>query len=436
MSDKDKKKAAYSFLVLLGIVSLFSDLTYEGARSILGPYLLLLGASAATVGFVSGLGEFIGYALRLATGWISDRTKRYWLMTIIGYAMNVVVIPALALAPGLGGKGWILACSLIVLERFGKAIRNPAKTTLASFAASEVGVGKGFALQEALDQIGAFLGPVMLFLVLTIKGKDEKLSAYALCFLLLAIPAGIALALLLAARAKYPRPHEFEKPAAPKSHDGLKVAFWFYLAGIGCLAAGFADFPLMAYHFAKQKILADNLVPIVYAIAMGVDAASALFFGRMYDRKGVTAIIISSAISALFAPLVFLFHTPVAAICGVMLWGIGMGAQESILKAAVTSLVSRERRGTAFGFFNAGFGLCWFAGSWLMGILYDRSIVALVIFSVVMQALSLPFFARTKHLMTKAAAADAVTAAAGAASAPPLSSADSRQSEGGPGSQA
>ncbi|MEN6499210.1 MAG: MFS transporter, partial [Rectinema sp.] len=158
---ESKKKAAYSFLVLLGIVSLFSDLTYEGARSILGPYLLLLGASASTVGFVSGLGEFIGYALRLVTGYISDKTKRYWLIAIVGYAINLVAIPALALAPGLG---WVYACGLIVLERFGKAIRNPAKTTLASFAAAEVGAGKGFALQEVLDQFGAFLGPLMLFL--------------------------------------------------------------------------------------------------------------------------------------------------------------------------------------------------------------------------------------------------------------------------------
>lgn len=396
MNSGDKRKAAYAFLVLLGIVSLFSDLTYEGARSIVGPYLLLLGASAATVGFVSGLGEFIGYALRLLTGWLSDRTKRYWLMTIIGYAINLVAIPGLALAPGYG---WVYACCLLVLERFGKAIRNPAKTTLASFAASEVGAGKGFALQEALDQIGAFLGPAMLFVVLTVKGKEEKLSAYALGFLILAVPAAIALGLLLLARHKYPRPHEFEKAEAPRSHDGLRSAYWFYLVGIAFLAAGFADFPLMAFHLAKQRILPDNYVPVLYAVAMGVDAAAALFFGRMYDRKGVTAIIVASVISAFFAPLVFLFKAPGFAVAGIMLWGVGMGAQESILKAAVTNLVPKERRGTAFGFFNAGFGAFWFLGSWLMGILYDRSLVALVVFSLVAQLAALPFFIRTKRLM-------------------------------------
>ncbi|HEY9595737.1 MAG TPA: MFS transporter [Spirochaetia bacterium] len=396
----NKRKAAYSFLVLLGIVSLFSDLTYEGARSIVGPYLLILGASASTVGFVSGLGELIGYALRLVTGYISDRSKRYWLMTIIGYAINLVAIPALALAPGLG---WVFACGLIVLERFGKAIRNPAKTTLTSFAASEVGVGKGFALQEALDQIGAFLGPLMLALVLTLKGGRENLSAYALCFLLLAIPAVIALSLLLTARAKYPRPQEMERTEAPGARTGLRSAYWLYLAGIALLAAGFADFPLMAFHMTKTKLFPDNIVPVLYALAMGIDAASALFFGRMYDRVGVAAIIVSSAISAFFAPLVFLFKAPGWAVAGVLLWGIGMGAQESILKSAVTTLVPRERRGTAFGFFNAGFGAFWFLGSWLMGALYDRSLIALVVFSLVAQLASLPFFFVTRRVMKSGA---------------------------------
>jgi MFS family permease len=391
-----KKKTAYSFLVLLGIVSLFSDLTYEGARSILGPYLLLLGASASAVGFVSGLGEFIGYALRLATGYLSDKTKRYWLITIIGYAVNLVAIPALALAPGLG---WVYACGLIVLERFGKAIRSPAKTTLASFAAAEVGAGKGFALQEVLDQFGAFAGPLMLFFVLTLKGDGNKLSAYAMSFALLAIPAALTMIILFMAKHKYPRPHEFETTQSPLSGKGFHSAYWYYLVGIGFLALGFADFPLMAFHMTKTGLFADNVAPLLYAAAMGIDALSALFFGQMYDRRGMTAIIISSAIGTLFAPLVFLFGSPALTVAGVVCWGIGMGAQESILKSAVTTIVAKERRGTAFGFFNAGFGALWFVGSWIMGILYEKSIPSMVAFSVVAQVASIPFFFKTKSLM-------------------------------------
>lgn len=396
--DKQKKKNAYTFLVLLGVVSLFSDLTYEGARSIIGPYLLLLGVSASTVGFVSGLGEFIGYAFRLVAGYISDKTKRYWTLTIIGYVFNLIAIPALALATKFG---WVYACALLLIERFGKAIRSPAKTTIASFAAQEVGAGKGFALQEMLDQIGAFVGPLMLSLVLAVKGDREELSAYALCFLLLGIPALITLAILIFAKKKYPNPSEFETKETPHDAQSIKGAFWFYLAGICCLAIGFADFPLMSFHFAKTGLLSDSMVPILYSIAMGVDALAALFFGRMYDKRGMTAIILSSAISACFAPFVFLATDTWMAVVGIMLWGIGMGAQESILKAAVTTMINKDKRGTAFGIFNCGFGLAWFLGSWVMGILYDKSINALVVFSVVAQLASLPFFFKTRSLIAR-----------------------------------
>ncbi len=398
----DNRKSAYAFLVLLGVISLFSDLSYEGARSILGPFLLLLGASAATVGFVSGLGELIGYALRLATGLISDKTHRYWFMTILGYSINLFAVPALALAPRYG---WVFACGIIVVERFGKAVRHPAKNTLTSFAANEVGAGKGFALQQVMDQFGAFIGPIMLFAVLTLKGTTDKLSAYSLGFLLLGIPGLIVIALLVAAKIRYPRPHELETSSPPRPKNGMSGAYWLYLVGIAFLAAGFADFPLMAYHVAKQRILPDNLVPILYSVAMGVDALSAFVFGRMFDRRGMAAIIVASTISAFFAPLVFLFREPVFVVAGVMLWGLGMGAQESVLKSAVSTMVSKEKRGTAFGVFYSGFGAFWFLGSWAMGLLYDTSRLGLVIFSLAAQLASLPFFFGTRKMLAREATA-------------------------------
>lgn len=208
---KNIRKAAYSFIVLLGIVSLLSDMAYEGARSIIGPYLGLLGATAATIGFVSGLGEFVGYAFRLITGFISDKTKRYWTMTIIGYAMNIVAIPLLAIVPA---DGWMYACGLVLLERFGKAIRTPSKSTLVSFAASEVGAGKGFAIQEALDQLGAFISPVILFVILTLKGSSGKKDAYAVCFLALGIAAVLSVIMLLISKKLYPSPEVFDNMGA------------------------------------------------------------------------------------------------------------------------------------------------------------------------------------------------------------------------------
>jgi MFS family permease len=390
---KDRKKSALAFIMLIGILSLFSDMTHEGARSILGPYLSLLGASAATIGFVSGLGEFIGYAFRLITGFISDKTKKYWTMTIIGYAFNLVAIPLLAFVPE---NGWKYACGLVIIERFGKAIRYPAKNTLTSFAAKEVGVGKGFAIQEALDQIGAFLGPLMLFIILTIRNKSNLYNNYVICFLALGIPAVITFGILLACRYLYPNPQEFDTSEIDNKKLSLNKAYRFYIIAIALVAAGFADFPLIGYHIAKNSIFDENFIPILYSLAMGVDAFSALFFGALYDKKGINAIIIASLISLFFAPFVFLSNSPILIIIGISLWGIGMGAQESILKSAIATIITKDKRAMAYGVFNTGFGVFWFLGSWFMGILYDKSIMILIIFSMVMQFSSIPFFMMTK----------------------------------------
>jgi len=393
----DRKKSAYYFIILLGVVSLFSDLAHEGARSILGPYLGLLGASAATIGFVSGLGEFIGYAFRLVTGYISDKTKSYWTMMIIGYGMNLLAIPLLALVPD---NGWIYACGLILVERFGKAIRNPAKNTLVSFAAYEVGVGKGFALQEALDQIGAFLGPVMLFVILTLKGGSDQKAAYELCFLALGVMAIITMGIIFTARHYYPTPENFDLSEPATGEVKLSKGFWLYLVAIALVALGFADFPLMAYHFAQQQLVTSNFIPLLYALAMAVDAFAALIFGYLYDKKGITSLVIAIALSAFFAPLVFLSNSLAVVIVGIMLWGVGMGAQESILKATVASLVAKNRRATAYGFFNAGFGAFWFLGSWMMGIAYGISLPILVGISMVAQLLAIPVLYKVKQEMT------------------------------------
>jgi predicted MFS family arabinose efflux permease len=392
----NKKKAAYSFIMLLGIVSLFSDLTYEGARSIIGPYLGLLGATAASIGFVSGLGEFIGYAFRLVTGIISDKTKKYWTMTIVGYGLNIIVIPMLAIVPE---NGWVYACGLILLERFGKAIRNPAKSTLVSFAASEVGAGKGFALQEALDQIGAFLGPLILSVILTIKGSSNTKEAYSICFLALGITAIIALTVLFISKKLYPAPDSFDNTKEEEGRIHFKLPFWLYIAAISLVAAGFADFPFMSYHLIRNKLFADNMIPILYSAAMGIDAVAALFFGWLYDKKGISSLIVATSISAFFAPFVFLTENKIFIIIGILLWGIGMGAQESILKSTVTSLAAKNRRATAFGIFNTGFGLFWFIGSFLMGIIYDISIPALVILSMLLQISSIPILFIVNKLM-------------------------------------
>jgi MFS family permease len=364
----------------MGIVSLFADITHEGARSLIGPYLGLLGASATAVGIISGLGEFIGYGLRLLTGYLSDKTRRYWLFTFLGYGMDLFAVPLLALA----GR-WEIAAMLIIMERTGKAIRKPSKDTLMSYAARNVGSGKGFAIAEVLDQIGAVSGPVILSLILLFKSGDE-LANYRFAFAILLIPALITLILLLISRLNFPQPEKFEVKEETINFEGISKSYWLYLVAISLIAAGFADFPLLAFHFQRIDIFSPTMIPFMYAIAMGVDAVSALIFGLFYDKVGVASLIIASSLSIFFSPFSFLSNSSLVVILGVILWGIGMGAQESILKSVVADIVTPEKRGTAYGFFNAIFGLFWFIGSAIMGILYDYTIVSLVIFSMIVES--------------------------------------------------
>jgi MFS family permease len=372
---------AVKFIVLLGVVSLFADATYEGARSITGPFLGSLGASATIVGIVAGLGELVGYALRLVSGYLSDRTGRYWTITLVGYVVNLLAVPVLALA----GR-WEIAAALIIAERFGKAIRNPPRDAMLSHATSEVGRGWGFGLHEALDQIGAVLGPLIVSAVLLMKGT------YKSSFAVLLIPALIAVSILIVARILYPSPRDMEVVSEESSSRGFPKVYWLYLAAVALIAAGYADYPLIAYHFGKVSSVPRDWIPVFYAVAMGVDALAALVFGRLFDRVGLVVMIGAVVLSALFAPLVFLGGFGLA-LLGVALWGIGMGAQESIMRAAIANMVPADRRGTAYGVFNTGYGVFWFVGSALMGYLYDISIPSLVAFSIVVQLISIPILA-------------------------------------------
>ena len=376
-----KRRHAVIFILLFGMVSLLADVTYEGARSITGPYLALLGAGAGIVGAVAGAGELIGYSLRFVFGYLADRTRRYWALTIVGYALNLLAVPLLALA-----GSWQVAALLIVLERTGKAIRTPARDTLLSHATEQTGHGWGFGLHEAMDQIGALLGP------LVVAGILARMGNYRLAFATLAAPAVLAMAVVFAARLLYPAPHTLaERAVNPSAEpDGrlLPRAFWIYLVASAFIAAGYADFPLLAYHFERTDLMPAAWIPLTYAVAMATDALTALLFGRLYDRFGLRVLSLSVVLSLLFAPLVF-FGNFSLALLGVMLWGVGLGAQESILRAAVASLVPSARRGTAYGTFNAVYGFAWFAGSAIIGVLYDNVVWLAVIFSVLVQVAAL-----------------------------------------------
>ncbi len=372
------RSPALRFVVLIGIVSLFADMTYEGSRSITGPYLAVLGASATAVGIIAGGGELLGYGLRIVSGRLSDMTGRYWPITLAGYTVQMAAVPALALA-----GSWEAAAILIALERVGKAMRNPPRDAMLAHATSEIGRGWGFGLHEALDQLGALIGPLVAAAILAMRGQ------YQVAFAVLLIPALLTLGILAVARLNYPNPGDLAARPADVHTGGLPRELWIYLAATMLVAAGFADFSLMAFHFQQARTVPSDWVPLFYAAAMGVSGLGSLALGRLFDRAGIVVLVPLTLLSACFAPLVFL-GAPPEAFVGTLLWGLGMGVHESIMAAAVAGMVPSRRIASAYGLFNLLYGVAWFLGSAAMGILYDAAIPALVVFSVAAELLAVP----------------------------------------------
>ena len=381
-------RSALRFVVIIGIVNLFADLTYEGARGIIGPFLGSLGASAAIVGFVAGFGELMGYGLRSVSGYFADKSHRHWAFAFLGYAVNMLAVPALALT----GQ-WPPAAGLVVAERVGRGIRKPTVEAMLSYAGKSIGAGWVFGLNEALDQAGATIGPLLMALVLYLNG------GYRTGFGVLLIPALLCLGILAAARLLHPRPHELEEGTGHSlATTNPTRAYWVYLAAGGLIAAGFADFALIGFHFHKANVVPENLIPVFYAVAMASSALASIPLGRIFDRFGPNISLFAFLISAASAPLVFLGGS-ISALIGMILWGIGMSAQGSLFQAILTGVIPPAKRSTAFGLFDTGYGVAWFLGSAVMGLLYDKSILAVALFSVILQLAALPmlFIANKKR---------------------------------------
>ncbi len=368
---------ALRVIVLFGLAALLGDVIYEGAWSVSGPYILLLGGSAAVVGFVAGAGEFLGYGLRLASGYAADRTRQYWGITIAGYTM-LVAVPLLALA----GR-WETAAVLFALERVGKAVRSPAKDALLSHAAKGVGRGWGFAIHEALDQIGAILGP-LLFTAIIVLGAGG-LADYRLGFTLLLVPFLLLMAFLLFARSLVPDPVGFEEAisrGAPAAPAQVPPIFPLYALFTALSMLGFAAFPIIAFHWKLHAVVPDAQIPLLFALAMGVDAISALIAGAIYDRRGLSVLAVIPLLS-LLVPLFAFTTSPGYAVFSAILWGAAVGLQETVLRAAIADYTHIQKRGTVYGIFNAIFGGAWFAGSVIIGLLYDTGIGYILAFVAV-----------------------------------------------------
>jgi MFS family permease len=377
-SDARSVKQALRFVGLLGLVSLFADLTYEGARSITGPFLAALGASSLVVGFAAGLGEFAGYALRLLTGLAADRTRRYWLFTFVGYAINLGAVPALALA-----NRWEWAVVLMVAERLGKAVRTPARDALLSRATASLGHGKGFGLHELLDQIGAVGGPLLVAWVLA---KD---GGFARSFLILGIPAAASLVTLAVARWVFPSATFSEQTQAfRQAPGGFPRELRWVLFFVALHLLGFAHFQLVAYHCQVQGIFPTATIPLLFALAMAVDGVLALPVGALFDRLGLGSLQVGAVLAVPVTALAF-SHAPGAVALGIALWGAAMAMQETILKAAIAATSPQEGRGFAFGLYHAVAGCALLAGNALFGALYPLGYWALLAFSATMQLAAL-----------------------------------------------
>jgi MFS family permease len=399
-------KRAFQLIIFFGLVSLFGDVVYEGARSVNGPYLKTLAANAAMVGLIAGGGEFAGYALRLLTGYFADKTKAYWFFTFLGYGL-IISVPLLSLT-----GTWQMAAVLMVAERVGKGIRAPAKDSIVSSAAKRVGTGKGFAIQEVMDQFGALLGPLIFAAYFFLTGKASKTAVdYGHAYGLFWIPYLLVIIFVVIAYFQVPDPSKLEPPKAFGEPDKITRLFWIYNIFSFITAMGFVSFAIMGFHFKADNVISDAMIPIYYAIAMAVDGGAAFVIGTWYDRLkvkynnhggGLASLIVIPLLSA-FIPFFAFTKSPVLALLSAVLWGIVMGCHETIMKAAIADITPMKKRGTGYGIFNFTYGMAMLAGGYLAGLLYDISIPALCWGAAALQAAALGvFFILRKEIVVRA----------------------------------
>lgn len=400
-----KKADALKVMLLFGFVSLLGDVVYEAARSINGQYLQILGANATLIGLIVGFGEFFGYALRLLSGYFSDKSKAYWFFTIFGYAL-LISIPLLSLA-GI----WQIAAILIISERIGKAIRTPARDTLISNAAKTLGTGIGFGIHEFFDQIGALLGPLLIAFLFLSSAENSKLE-YKNAYSLLWLPFILLMMILIATFFIYKnlqKNKEFYIKSKDKNSKKFSKIFFYYLTFTFLTTLGFINFAIFGYHFKVKNFLSDAEIPLLYSIAMIVDAFTALSIGKFYDflkekmknEKAGLLTLIFIPLLTLLIPLLIFSEDIKFILFGVILWGIILGTHETIMKAAIADISSIEKRGTAYGIFTTIYGIATLLSGIITGLLYDYafSLLLLIIFITQFSAILIFLFIKREIAM-------------------------------------
>src|SRR5690349_1956580 len=382
-------RAAFAFVFMMGIVNLFGDTTYEGGASINGQFLSSLGASAATISIIAGAGEFLGYSLRSLAGWTADKTGKYWPVTFVGFAINLFAVPAMALA-----GNWQIAGVLILAERTGRAIRKPTVEAMLSYSTEQLGTGWVYALNTALDETGATIGPLLMAFAL------YRHASYRSGYSLLLISASLAFVALILARILFPVPAKLEHGERTATAEGFTPAFWLYMIAAASFGAGLMSFEFISVHLASHRTVSEQWIPAFLGISTGFGVLANLALGRLYDRAAMPTVVGAVFVSALFSPFVFLGGFGVA-LFGMLLWGIGYATQDTLFKAVVADRLPEGRRNFAFGIFYTGYGGGWLIGSIATGLLYRVSVASVIAFSMVIQLGAIPVFLFARRIESR-----------------------------------
>jgi hypothetical protein len=370
---------AFTFVLVMGAVDFFGDTTYSGGASMNGPFLASLGAGAALVSITAGSSEFLNYLTRGVSGYLADKTGKYWRIAGIGYALNLIAVPAIALA-----GHWMLAAAFILLQGIGRGMRKPIIEAMLSYTTGQHGRGWVYGVHNALDAGGRAVGPLLIALILIMNGEYQ--TGYAM----LALPCLLALACLTFARTQFSDPSRLETHRSA-STKGFTSAYWLYMIAGACFAAGLMSFELIAYHLASSGLADRHWVPLFLAFGTTCGVIASLGLGRLYDRIGLPVILGAVLLTSLFSPMVFLGGFYVA-LLGMALWGVGQVTQDMLLKAVIAGILPEGWRNLAFGIFYAGYGGGWLVGSIATGLMYEHSRLALVVFAIAVQLTSLPLF--------------------------------------------
>ena len=394
MESKSVKKftPAVTVIILFGVISMLGDMVYESARGANSQYFNLLGISAAQVGLVFGIGEFLGYFLRLLAGVLSDKSGKHWIFIFVGYGM-LLVVPIMGFT-----MNWNILIVLILMERIGKSLRNPAKDTILSgVAENQVGTGFAFGLQEALDQVGALTGPLIFTLVFFIAGKNG-IAEYQLGYKWLFVPFILLMLFVVYAYRRIKRNNLIQDLKTREFRsERLQPIFWIYTAFTFFCTLGFVNFSIIGYHLKANNLMSDGNITLLYSGAMAVDAVAALLVGKAYDnmkkktgiKTGGLAVLMAIPFITLLLPFLTISNSTPLIVIGMVIFGVVMGTHETIMRSAVADITPFYKRGTSFGVFNTGYGLALLIGSALMGWLYDMNQIGIIIaFTCVAEAIA------------------------------------------------